>query len=421
MDDGDLTTATSFEFFAPNEYNKQQIPEPKVPIPIETSDIEIPKRDEMKNESDYIQDENPDDKENIPPIDDKENIPPPPLHAMSRTSKPSSYKTPEQTINKPTEISILPNDLQKSVDLINTLIDSRKIDSADKKKLIRKIVRYLLKSRDTKDITQMIMSYSEKSNSKISGVSTLTDLEDSEQSAVEKTAKSGVNSISGVSALSSSSTSSSAVVQQKSISGQGPVIVEQVEKKIEPVESEKLLEKTEENKPVEVNQEKGVKDWLLPMTQSEIEKENARKSQINQSVEIIQCEKPKPIRQISNQIEPTNNAEKSPIKNNEIIEFLEHEKQTHFNWIDQEIKHLKNLKFLLNNLNTSDSSSSKGNVSVEEINSVYAKHDRDYLAIYENFRRHKKYVSGRGSQADISSSLIGLNTNNLNINLHELH
>lgn len=413
------------------------------PIPDEFAVDEIPKRIEIRDESAYVQEENPDEKENIPPIDDKENIPPPPLHVMHRNDQPSAYKTPEQTVNN-NESTVLPNDLQKGVDLINALIDSRTTDSDTKKKLIRKIVRHLLRSKDPKDITQMIMSYaSDKSNTKISGVSPL-DLEESGQSGVEKTGK---DTISGISALSSSSSvpsSSSAASARTPVKSERKsrkekekprekekenpkerenpkakeIPKEKVEKRnkreseqvVQPVkddakqdEKEKQVEQEED-----VNKEREVKEWLLPVTQSEIEKENARKAQIIQPIDTIEKA---PSKNIPSERRPSNSLKGSDksIKNNEILEFLENEKKTHYNWIDQEIEHLKKLKLLLQNINALDSDDSKGNVSEEKINSVYAKHNRNYLTIYENFRRNVKRTSGNGSQADVSSTLIGIN------------
>lgn len=388
------------------------------PIPDESTVDEIPNRIDVGNESVYIQDENPDDKENIPPIDDKENIPPPPLHALHRNDQPNVYKTPEKTIDN-NELSVLPNDLQKGVDLINALIDSRTTDGVTKKKLIRKIVRHLLKSKDTKDLTQMIMSYSEKSNTKISGVSSL-DLEESEQSGAEKAAK---DTISGISALSSSSSVASASIDNN----RTPVNSGQEEKvdKIDKIKDlEKVVRTLKEDakevpaeKPLEqqnesVNEEREIKDWLLPVTQSEIEKENARKSKSIQEIEKIEVQHPKDIPIAHRTSDQLKSLEK-PTKNNEILEFLENEKKTHYNWIDQEIEHLKNLKLLLQNINAIDSDDSKGNVSEEKINSVYAKHNRNYLSIYENFRRNVKHTSRNGSQADVSSTLIGMNKNHL--------
>lgn len=408
-DDEDITTATSFEFLAPNAYKNQQTET----VPDESTAHEIPTRTEPKNESTYIHEENPDDKENIPPIDDKENIPPLVLHAMHQTDPlPSVYKTPEKTVEKRNESYVLPNDLQKGVDLINALIDSRTTDAATKKKLIRKIVRYLLKSRDTKDITQMIMSFSDKSSTKLSGVSSL---EDSEQSDVEKAIK---DTISGISALSSSS--SLASIESSKPSTRMPTNNEQIDcqnerrnvdgKKTQEVrEKDKLIvvETAKGNESQEVKDEKEVKDWLLPMTQSEIEKEISRKTQTTQHDSVVENVESKDIPNGQGRTDQAKIVEK-PTKSSDIFEFLEHEKKTHFNWIDQEIEHLKNLKVLLQNLDRNDSDGSKGNVSDEKINSVYAKHNRDYLTIYENFRRNAKHSSVNGSQADVSSTLIGM-------------
>lgn len=417
-DDEDQTTATSFEFVAPNAYKSRQIAQQVTPIPDESNTIdEIPNRIDIDNESVYIQDENPDDKENVPPIDDKENIPPPPLHALHRNHQPFVYKTPEKTIDN-NELSVLPNDLQKGVDLINALIDSRTTDGVTKKKLIRKIVRHLLKSKDTKDLTQMIMSYSEKSNTKASGVSSL-ELEESEQSGGEKATK---DTISGISALSSSSSVATVSIgKDRTPVNSGPeekidnINDEDLEKVVQTLKEDTMevpTEKQLEQQNEVVNEERKIKDWLLPVTQSEIEKENARKSKSIQEIEKIEVQHPKDIpieRRASDQLKRI----EKPTKNNEILEFLENEKKTHNNWIDQEIEHLKNLKILLQNINAIDSDDSKGNVSEEKINSVYAKPNRNYLSIYENFRRNVKHTSRNGSQADVSSTLIGTNINQL--------
>lgn len=374
-----MTTATSFEFLAPNAYENHQLSAQNEPVAESSTTEDIPSREEITPQNICVQEENPDDKENIPPIEDKENIPPPPLHSMRPVDQPSVLKTPENTIDRRSESSILPNDLQKGVDLLNALIDSRAMSGEMKKKLIRKIVRHLLKSKDTKDITQMIMSFSDKSSTKMSGVCPLSDVERDDISANEKTAK---DTISGVSTLSSSDSTSS----------------RSVERNPSPVEFDRQVDNDSEGP-------KEIKQWLLPVTQSEIVKENARKSHLMQQEKTIPEEKPSDI--VSNKLEfpkeEMKGDEKSSLKNNEILEFLENEKKTHFNWIDQEIEHLKNLKILFQSLNPNESDGSKGNVSDEKINSVYAKHHRDYLTIYENFRRNTNNISGNGSQADVSS------------------
>lgn len=396
-DDENITTATSFEFLAPDQYVSEQ----------PTID-DIPHRDDTRNAIVYAQQENPDDKENIPPIEDKENIPPPPpMHSTHPNDQPGTYKTPENTVTEGfNESSVLPIDLAKGVELINALIDSRTTDSSVKKKFIRKIVRHLLKKKDTKDITQMILSYSEKSSTKVSGVCSLADL-DSDASVVKKTEQ---GTISGVSVLSESSTSDGQANEPLPAynamqPGVGP-------SNLSPTNNVGPQEEVVADNDEQIVKE--VKEWLLPLTQSEIEKENARKSRITQS-EAIQHEAIEPVqprRQSTNDKKdiPQVRAERDkPTKGHEILAFLENEKKTHFNWIDQEIEHLNNLKMLLQNVNESVSNDSKGNVSDEKINSVYAKHNRDYWTIYENFRRTGKNVSNRnGSQADVSSTLIGM-------------
>lgn len=473
-DDDDLTMATSFEFLAPSAYNRnrddmieQTSPSNNIPTTISTAlQQHIPKRNDDRDERIYIQDENPDNKENIPPIDDKENIPPVPpsrpFPPMSQnTEQPNVFKTPpnrsiaaaataavkssgECGISVGGDSSVLSNDLQIGVDLINALIDSRGTDAATKKKLIRKIVRHLLRSRDTKDITQMIMSYTaEKSNSKISGVSTLIDEDEKSDDNHSRVDQTGKDTISGISTLNSSSSDASQAdvaapsIEQNRMPSNGGED-EQSRNDDCNAQHEKMGMRTKKIDEIKVQKDrwktdvencetdsKGVKEWLLPVTQSEIEKEMSRKlsrSQQNPSNCVVSNDDDKNSSQLNDdnrQIECVKNTAKNAIstRSNEIFDRLETEKKTQFDWIDQEIEHLKNLKKLLRHINASESdeqsSSIKGgNISDEKTNSVYAKHNRDYFTIYENFRRTQRQhriSSSNGPRADESSTLIGLN------------
>lgn len=163
----------------------------------------------------------------------------------------------------------------------------------------------------------------------------------------------------------------------------------------------------------ETNQSE-VKDWLLPVTQSEIERENSRRA-LNKSTDEVMIPSNDSVAGIpttvannmENECGPQSLKAIKPTTSNEILEFLENEKQTHFNWIDQEIEHLMNLKLLLQNIKANETDESKENVSDEKINSVYAKHNRDYLIIYENFKRSGKNSNEKQSPSDVSNSLIG--------------
>lgn len=454
-DDDDLTMA-SFEFIAPSAYKRNrdemiaQSLSTNIPTTA-TSQQEIPESHNDRHECIYME-ENPDNKENIPPIDDKENIPPPPVASRSSPQMlhnieyPNVFKTPpNQSIvgaaavatavaakSSGADSSVLSNDLQIGVDLINALIDSRGTDAATKKKLIRKIVRHLLRSKDTKDITQMIMSYTtEQSNSKISGLSVLAD--DDEKSAADNRSRieqAEKDTISGISTLNSSSSIASQAEVISIEPNQMPSNIEAKEQKqnnnddahqsnvdVRIVENEKIVQRDRQSRNVENcrNNSKGVKEWLLPVTQSEIEKELTRK--LSQS----QQQQQHPIETtVSNEQLNVDLAKIASSRSNKLLNRLETEKKTHFAWIDHEIEHLKNLKKLLKQIDTSESdersvSSSKGggNISDEKTNSVYAKYNRDYFTIYENFRRTRKQHdinSNNGSQtADESSTLIGLN------------
>lgn len=467
----DLTMTTSFEFLAPSAYNRnrdekiiaQTLSPNNIPITVSTALQGIPKcHVNDRHETIYIEEENPDNKENIPPIDEKENIPPVPpsrpfLPVPHSTEQPNVLKTPpNQSIAATAKLSdesgagvggdssVLSNDLQIGVDLINALIDTRGTDAATKKKLIRKIVRHLLRSKDTKDITQMIMSYTmEKSNSKISGVSTLIDEEDKSDGNNSKVDQTGKDTISGISTLNSSSSNASIEPNRLPSSGEEDKTKQkrnddcnaQHKKTGSRTENTdgKNVQKDRRKKDVENCRTdlKGVKEWLLPVTQSEIDKEMSRKlsrSQqnpfesfvTNEQLKCVPSDRNSQMNDDNRQIECVENTTKNAIltisRSNEILDRLETEKKTQFDWIDQEIKHLKNLKKLLKQINVSEcdeqSSNKGGNISDERTNSVYAKHNRDYFTIYENFRRtHKQHriSSSNGSQADESSTLIGLN------------
>lgn len=365
-----MTTASSFEFLSPGLYKNPKVND-EILKDLQQSDG-IPYRDDTINQIIHIQESNPDEKENIPPIEDKENIPPPPLHTMHQSEKLIDTKTPDQSIDKSeSDTSTLPNNLQKGVDLINALIDSHKMDAETKKKLIRRIVRNIMKFKDTNEISQMIVSYSDKSKGETLNISSSTNQSD------EIICKSAKQEMSGISTLSSSSTATSKSNSKHSAKLQ-----------INPNQSE-------------------IKDWLLPVTQSEIERENSRKS-FNKAIE--QRTKPSSIENAV--VTHANNRrcqskEMKIVGSNEIFDFLENEKKTHFNWIDQEIEHLESLKLLLRNIKINEIDESKENISEEKINSVYAKHNKDYLIIYENFDRANKDPSESGSRTDDSNTLIG--------------
>lgn len=366
---------------------------------------EIPHRDDTQNEESYLQTSNSDEKENIPP-EGKENIPPPPLHAMHHDDRSSDYVTPEQSIDRSDiDTSTLPNDLQKSVELINALIDSRKMDEVTKKKLLRRIVRKIIKFKDTKEITQMIMSYSDESNvNAMNSSESSAGLNGSNETSVTRT-KFKKQEMSGVSTLSSTSSAVSDqryVHQRQNVSS--PRITSKSMKReinrITTLSSSSNIAAQETETKDEANRSE-VKDWLLPVTQSEIKRENSRRTLNKSTDEVIP-----PNESVPDQSRPPS----KPIKttsSNEILEFLENEKRTHFNWIDQEIEHLKNLKLLLQNLKANETDESK-DVSEEKINSVYAKHNRDYLIIYENFKRSGKNQNKQQLPSDVSNSFIGL-------------
>lgn len=379
--------------------------------------VEILNCDDTQNETSYLQISNPDEKENIPPIEDKENIPPPPLHAMHHDDRSSDYVTPEQSIDKSDmNTSTLPTDLQKSVELINALIDSRKMDEATRKKLLRRIVRKIIKFKDTKQITQMIMSYSDKTNGNaLNSSESSAELNGSNETSATKS-KSKNKEMSGVSTLSSTSDAASdkRSMHKKQNESSPCIITKSMKQEISGIttlSSSSNITSQETQTKDKANQSE-VKDWLLPVTQSEIERENSRRALDKSTDEGIfpnesAPELPKAVTNIN---ENESRPPLKPIKATtslEIFDFLENEKRTHFNWIDQEIEYLKNLKLLLQNIKANETDESK-DVSDEKINSVYAKHNRDYLIIYENFKRNGKSENEKQLTSNVSDSFIGL-------------
>lgn len=339
---------------------------------------------------------------------------------MHHDDRPSDYVTPEQSIDR-SDTSILPTDLQKSVELINALIDSRKMDGTNKKKLLRRIVRKIIKFKDTKEITQMIMSYSDKSNSNaLSSSESSAELKGNNVTSATKTKSKSKNQVmSGVSTLSSTSDAASdeRSIHEKQNESSPCIITKSMRQEISGITTLSSSSNTasqETNGIKEAANHSEVKDWLLPVTQSEIERENSKRALNKSTDEVIPPnersapELPKAVANINdNEIRPPSKPNKAATSN-EIFEFLENEKRTHFNWIDQEIEHLKNLKLLLQNIKANETDESK-DVSEEKINSVYAKHNRDYLSIYENIKRSgKKNDNEKQLPSDVSDSFIGM-------------
>lgn len=233
------------------------------------------------------------EKENVPPVEDKENIPPPKCYSRIE----GGLVTPEQNksvveLQSSVEDSMLPIELQRGIDLLNALIDSKKLDREAKKKLTRKIVRRLMKSSSMSEIMKLLRTHDDS----------VDQCDESSATNASKSAASDQKTISGVATLSSTGISVEVVLDQSAGNDQ----------KIE-------------------KQDEIVHEWLKPATRSEIEKERRPKTTTQ------------PIRTHTEYaaIDLVNAAPQN------IREFIEVEKQNHFKWIDQEIEHLRNLKALM--------------------------------------------------------------------------
>lgn len=366
--EADLTSATSFEFIAPSAYKNANAESDQ------SCSENVLKLEETTEKSLHLPDNESSDesqygKENVPPVEDKENVPPPKNQSIHYTNQfsgnePCCSRQLGPTVNE-ANMSTLPVDLQKGVDLINILMESRKMNREAKKKCIRKIVRYLLESDNTHDISQMLLSFSDKSrsNKTLSNYSVHSDT-----SAFVRDTK---PQMSGVSSLSSTSSSI-----------KGSILMDMSNNRNNRTAHETAQEK-EVAQPITVRETAEEKEWLKPITQSELEKEWARRSR-----NVSHSEEMKGKRRFHS--------------NDEIFEILKHEKETHYNWIDQEIQHLSNLKTLLQNVQ-----SDEPNECNKSLHSLNASQENDFLVIYENARHNRNKINNQ-SQADASSAIHGM-------------
>lgn len=172
------------------------------------------------------------EKENVPPVEDKENIPPakayPRIEGEFRTPDRVKSSSEIDPLQLSTDESILPNELQRGIDLLTALIDSKKLDREAKKKLTRKIIRRLMKSSNVSEIVNLLQKHEENA-----------DRSDA-SSGASKSVASDHKTISGIATLASSE--ASAVVAD------------------------------------EPSQKDAVTDWLKPATRSEIERERRSKT-----------------------------------------------------------------------------------------------------------------------------------------------
>lgn len=304
------------------------------------------------------------DKENVPPADcqeiifpenDKENIRPAVSNDVSMGSMVDHVENQPVNISRRdsqepsvssalSNESILPEDLQKAVEMLNILVATRQIDETTKKKLMRRVVKRLLKDRYSNEYVSR-KAFAErttdegKNNSTGEGQESLPNSSNGEKG-------SSIKNMSGVEALSSSNATPrnlEAENEQKETED-AKTDNEQVISDDQPT----IREKLQCNMVAEAkneNDDAAVKSWLEPMTYSEIQFMN-QKMQNNKD----KCKEP----QLDDLI--YENQENKKDKNDvystkdikDIRKLYEQQKQEHAGWIDREIERLKNLKIQLN-------------------------------------------------------------------------
>lgn len=362
----EAASLASFEFCSPREYAKQNVKETIEPPPIPEAEEEDRVLSlELNLENLQL---NVDDKENIPPVDcqellfpenDKENIRPE-ISDDGGGSMIDHGEIKKEIVNRTGSVdpsvvstlsneSILPDDLQKAVEMLDILVAARQIDDATKKKLMRRVVKRLLKERYPTE-------HGRNSERVISGVKPLesnttssSDDQRSRSNSARSEKHASIKSISGVQALSPSNATTSQVEpedEQKEAEADAKTDSEQVKSDEPPTIREKpQCDPIELDNKTEIDH---VASWLEPMTYSEIQFMNQK----------MQNNKEKEKELLADQIyENQENLEaKSDAYSNQDISNIrkqyQQEKQKHLNWIDREIERLKNLKIQLDDSQT---------------------------------------------------------------------
>lgn len=351
-----LESATSFEFLSASAYEKG--------LPV------APEEDNRVME----------DKENIPPEDDKENIPPQEKTRISRLSIDKENIPPEEqflfsipldrrksiiqdkfstgpskapnTRNQNIDESVerivqsmlsstrtetiehnssnassissffgtsihMEADIKKGVDLLNSLVESNRLDKPTKKRMIKKIVYRLLKAKysDSKRSTSSSQLEATQRQQNISGVTTL------------------------------SSTGTSDAVPIDSSPRNNPITVEIVQP--EPVEP--TLANPTSAEPIN-----SMNDFLQPMTHSELNYDQRKKRQTSKQIEAIEIKQQilqdRLINTQKNTIpnkQSTNCRDKPDELDENVLKFVSKERSSQLDWIQREINHLVNLKEFL--------------------------------------------------------------------------
>lgn len=340
-----VISATSFEFFAPDVYTGQD----KENIPPCMKERNFPTKAKVVR-----QDEN---KENVPPKvpDDNEIVDK--LHPSTPHNTTTESSQTDEIFGV---ISTLENDLTRGVEVLYSLANSKELTEAKKKKLVRQIIKRItnVKYKDSTASSESIVSSSCCDSVK--------------SKSVVGNAK---PNISGVNTLSSTSSSSS----NKELS----------------LSSAKVRPALKQNN----SKENSIKDWLKPITNSEVEHER-KKSQENQ------------IKEKSVETESERQPSKSSFHSDEsrcdsnIIKFVEKQRQSQFDWIDKEICHLVNLKEYLNKKRETDIMTDIINLEMNKKASSLASTNKSKESgvIYENVKVHPE--NGKINYAEVKTQRI---------------
>lgn len=319
-----LISATSFEFIAPNLYHGQD--KENVPPCKKDKDVPLPKAEEFQEEE---------NKENVPPreLDDDEIV------EKFHLSTPKNTTTDSSHIDEMFGgVSTLENDLTKGVEVLYSLANSKELTEEKKKKLVRKIIKRITSAK-----------YKDSTASSESIVSSSCDSEKSKS--VVGNANSKPN-ISGINTLSSTSSSNS-------------------NKESSDVKVKSSVERSNA-------EESSIKDWLKPITNSEVqhEKNKSKDNEVKRKLPETDSE-----RRLSKN---SNKSDVSSQCDSNILKFVEKQRQTQFEWIDKEICHLVSLKEYLKKKRESDIMKDVVNLEMHRNDSSLAGKSKDNDVIYEN-------------------------------------
>lgn len=332
---------------------------------------------ENRNTSSVSQSADVENKENIPPVNeknlnppsvklkkkyldsDKENIPPVTNNQIktidenmskdiidSISDRNSSILSADSLFGNITNIDI---DLQKGISLLNSLIEAKKLDKITKKKLVKKIVHRLLKAKYNETLQQTTSSTKSNSNP-------LTSDSSSKNSSLGKNivAVSGVNTLSGESSETAPSTVKPAPMNLKrSLSVRKPSSEQQlvVLPILSPENSELTVKSTS---PQDLNNQ-SMKDWLEPMTHSEInyEKRKTEEEMKQNNIEVKQNEMQKRLLRAQDEVlnkninDQCDSNQPDNFLGENLLKFVRKERNSQLDWIQKEINHLVNLKEFL--------------------------------------------------------------------------